>query len=445
MQTRSRLTEACALAPAILADETDLVVSNAQATSTGMAIVSMGPTGGFPRFVLKMPMTHQAEEGLRRETRVLANLHADERLGDWRQLIPRPITQGTAGRWVYRVDAALAGAPAADGVAREGGRGPLQETAAETIHFLHRATTRTVHGDRALAERWVDARLHDLWPRGLRRGSLRSRCTRLRDELHGAVLGRALRTSWVHGDFWLGNLLLSQDGSIRGIVDWDAASPGELALHDVMHLLLYTRRMATGQELGLIVRNQLRDAAWPDHELRCWSATGPGATRGRCRTGMPCFCTGCARWPRTRVSSPAAAGLGTGCGSVGTCSAYWQSCEAHGRGTCRARRLESGVGPRLGRDHLADPDLDGLPVRIRPLEGRHARVPRRRRTRTRPPPRWVAPLWGCRSRRGLHAVWLGHGRAALPGRATVRGGRGRRRRGPVPGAAGPDDTATRPG
>ena len=280
MQTRGRLTEACALAPAILADETDLVVSNAQATSTGMAIVSMGPTGGFPRFVLKMPMTHQAEEGLRRETRVLANLHADERLGDWRQLIPRPITQGTAGRWVYRVDAALAGAPAADGVARQGGRGPLQETAAETIHFLHRATTRTVHGDRALAERWVDARLHDLWPRGLRRGSLRSRCTRLRDELHGAVLGRALRTSWVHGDFWLGNLLLSQDGSIRGIVDWDAASPDELALHDVMHLLLYTRRMATGQELGLIVRNQLREAAWSHDELALLERYGAWCHQG---------------------------------------------------------------------------------------------------------------------------------------------------------------------
>ena len=280
MQTRSRLTEACALAPAILADETGLVVSNAQATSTGMAIVSLGPTGGFPRFVLKMPMTPQAEEGLRRESRVLANLHADERLGDWRQLIPRPITQGTAGRWVYRVDAALAGAPAADGVARERGRGPLQETAAETIHFLHRAPTRTVLGDHALAQRWVDARLHDLWPRGVRREWLRSRCTRLRDELHGAVLGRALRTSWVHGDFWLGNLLLSQDGSIGGIVDWDAASPDELALHDLMHLLLYTRRMATGQELGLIVRNQLRDAAWPDHELALLERYGAGSHDG---------------------------------------------------------------------------------------------------------------------------------------------------------------------
>jgi hypothetical protein len=268
MQTRSRLTEARALAPAILADEADLVVSGAQATSTGMAIVSMGQTGGPPRFVIKMPMTPQAEEGLRRETGVLTTLHADERLGAWRQLIPRPITEGTAGRWVYRVDTALAGAPPADGVAGEDARGPVLETAAETIHVLHRATTRSVHGDRALAERWVDARLRDLWPRGVRSRWLRSRCARLRGELHDALLGSALRTSWVHGDFWLGNLLISQrDARIRGIVDWDAASPDELALHDVMHLLLYTRRMATGQELGLIVRDQLREAAWSDNEL----------------------------------------------------------------------------------------------------------------------------------------------------------------------------------
>ena len=258
--------EARALAPAILADEAGLAVSRAQATSTGMAIVSMGQAGGPPRFVIKMPMTRQAEEGLRRETAVLATLHADERLGGWRRLIPRPVTEGRTGRWVYRVDTALPGTPATNAVAREGA--PLQEIAAETIHFLHRATTRTVHGDRVLAERWVDARLRDLWPRGVRRRWLRTRCARLRDELHGAVLGRALDTSWVHGDFWLGNLLVSQqEPSIRGIVDWDAASPDELALHDVMHLLLYTRRMATGQELGLIVRDQLREAAWTDDEL----------------------------------------------------------------------------------------------------------------------------------------------------------------------------------
>jgi aminoglycoside phosphotransferase (APT) family kinase protein len=281
MRTGSRLTEARALAPTILTDEADLVVSSAQATSTGMAIVAMGQSGGPPRFVIKMPMTPEAEEGLRRETRVLTTLHADERLGDWRRLIPRPLAEGTTGRWTYRVDTALAGTPAEDGAAGDGALGPRQDSAAKTIHFLHRATTQTVHGDRALVERWVDARLRDLWPRGLRRGWLRSRCARLRDELHGAVLGSALRTSWVHGDFWLGNLLVSQrDGSIHGIVDWDAASPDELALHDVMHLLLYTRRMATGQELGLIVRDQLRGAAWPDDQLALLDRYGASRNEG---------------------------------------------------------------------------------------------------------------------------------------------------------------------
>jgi hypothetical protein len=281
MQTRRRLTEVRALAPTILADEADLVVSSAQATSTGMAILLMGQAGGPPRFVIKMPMTPQAEEGLHRETGVLATLHSDERLGDWRRLIPRPITAGASGGRVYRVDAALAGAPATDGIAGEAARGSVRETAAETIHFLHRATARSVLADRALAERWVEARLRDLWPRGVRRGWLRSRSARLRDELHGAVLGRVLRTSWVHGDFWLGNLLISRQGvSIRGIVDWDAAAPDELALHDVMHLLLYTRRMATGQELGRIVCNQLREGAWSNDELALLERYGAGCHDG---------------------------------------------------------------------------------------------------------------------------------------------------------------------
>jgi aminoglycoside phosphotransferase (APT) family kinase protein len=268
MQTRRRLTEARALAPALLAGEDGLVVASVQATSTGMVVMSMARTGGPPRFVIKMPMTPQAEEGLRRETDVLASLHADERLGDWRRLIPRPLTEGTAGRRVYRVDAVLAGTPAAEGWVDEAARRRLLDAAAETIHFLHRTTATITHGDLTLAERWVDARLHDLWPEGLRLRWLRSRCERLRQELHGAVLGHRLHTSWVHGDFWLGNLLVSQDAeSVCGIVDWDAAAPAELALHDVMHLLLYTRRIGTGQELGSIVRNLLRETAWADGEL----------------------------------------------------------------------------------------------------------------------------------------------------------------------------------
>jgi hypothetical protein len=274
IHARSRLREARAFVPAILAEQAaslsardgELRAADAQITSTGMAVVeAAGPDGG-PRFVIKLPATPQAAEGLRRESDVLAELHADDRLGEWRDLIPLPLAEGEARGRPYRVDAALPGS-APLGPTRESDRGRLLEAAAETIEVLHTSTASATEGDRALAERWVDAPLEDLWPRPPRRGGLRARIERLRDELHGALLGGIFSTSWIHGDYWLGNLLLSGE-SVTGIVDWDAAAPDEPALHDVLHLVLSTRRMATGDELGTLVRAHLRGAPWPEEERR---------------------------------------------------------------------------------------------------------------------------------------------------------------------------------
>jgi aminoglycoside phosphotransferase (APT) family kinase protein len=275
VRTRRRLTQARALVPTILDREAGslsngdgrLQVASADVTSTGMAIVVMANADRRPCLVIKVPLTSEAAEGLVRESRALASLHATERLGEWLDLIPRPVAQGTVGQRTYRVDAALAGTAPGASISHDPARQRLRAVAAETIHFLHRATETVTRVDAELAERWVDARLHDLWPRGPRSGRLRSKLERLEHELHGAVEGQTLRTGWVHGDFWLGNLLVSEGpGTISGIVDWDAAAPAELALHDVLHLLVYTRRMATGRELGRIVGDQLRGAPWAAHE-----------------------------------------------------------------------------------------------------------------------------------------------------------------------------------
>jgi phosphotransferase family enzyme len=269
-RTRRRLTTARAVVPAILARQAEwlpdgdgaLRATSAEVTSTGMAVVVAGRPGEPPSAVIKLPTTPRAADGLRRETEVLAALRGDDRLGAWRDLIPRPLADGTADGRPYRVDAALPGAPPSRTGDAEHER--LREAAAETIHVLHATTAQDRLGDAALAERWVDAPLDALWPRPPRPRWLRSRRDRLRDELHGAILGQGLVTGWVHGDFWLGNLLVSRDtGEIRGIVDWDAAARDELASHDVMHLSLYTERMATGRELGQIVRDRLR-AGDPD-------------------------------------------------------------------------------------------------------------------------------------------------------------------------------------
>jgi aminoglycoside phosphotransferase (APT) family kinase protein len=272
---RRRLAAACALIPRILAStsalpdrsNSELVVVSAELTSTGVAVAVLAPPDQPPRSVIKMPMTTEALRALERESGELAALHADERLGDWRDLVPRPGASGTVAAQPYRVDSALPGSSVLDQLKDEAMRLRLQAAAADTIHFLHRTTARTVAGNSGLAERWIDGPLRDLARHGLRR-PFAYRLERLRDELHSAVSRCALSTSQIHGDYWLGNLLFAGDESAAGIVDWGAGAPSELPIHDVLHLLLYTRRLVSGEELGKIVRRQLTAGEWPASERR---------------------------------------------------------------------------------------------------------------------------------------------------------------------------------
>jgi hypothetical protein len=92
------------------------------------------------------------------------------------------------------------------------------------------------------------------------------RLEQLREELCGAVAAGELAAAWIHGDYWLGNLLFSDVQSPTGIVDWEAAAPLQPPFHDVLHLLLYTRRLVTGRELGQLLYDQLRGEGWSAEE-----------------------------------------------------------------------------------------------------------------------------------------------------------------------------------
>ena len=275
---RQRLADARALVPGILATESGslprgargAVVARAEVTSTDMAVVVLALVDGPPCMVIKVPMSAQAARGLELETGALAALRADGRLGDWRHLLPYTLASGQFGAYAYRIDLALAGRPVLERVKHGAARARMQETAAEMIHVLHRSTAETVLGDVALAGRWVDAHLMELSRRGGgRHKPSAAGLARLRDELYDALDGVTFAAGWVHGDYWLGNLLFSGAATApAGIVDWDAAAPTELPLHDLLHLLLYTRRLVTGEELGQIIRRQLSGAAWTAQE-RC--------------------------------------------------------------------------------------------------------------------------------------------------------------------------------
>jgi aminoglycoside phosphotransferase (APT) family kinase protein len=256
----SALADACAMVPGILAAAPQAargcLIDDAVATSTDMAVLRLAPPSGPATAVLKLPLTPAAARGLARETRALAEIHGDPRLGEWRALLPRPLAAGTARGRPYRIDSVLRGrAPTATTV-------ELQAGAAAAIHALHAATASAVRGE-AMAGRWIDAPLRELE----RHGAPDARVRHLRDELHRALAGRRLTAGWIHGDYWLGNVLL--DGRAArpaGIVDWEAAAAPEPPLHDVLHLVVWGRRMTTGEQLGPIVRRQLAGGGWTPHE-----------------------------------------------------------------------------------------------------------------------------------------------------------------------------------
>lgn len=254
----------------------DLVVSRVQRTRTGVAIVVLSTDSGPPAAIVKLALTDAATDRLDVETEILQALHADDRLDHWRKLIPQPIGAGTIRGKRYRVDAPLRGESVTNSLGSRPFRRAVLHEAADAIRVLHGATAQTLTGGPSLGRNWVTAHVRELSRVMGGDPGLRLALERLSDELNGVLADGAFAASWVHGDYWPGNLLFSGVASRRptlsGIVDWDASGPAECPLHDVLHLALYTTRITSGRELGEIVSERLCGPEWSADERNVFTS-----------------------------------------------------------------------------------------------------------------------------------------------------------------------------
>jgi aminoglycoside phosphotransferase (APT) family kinase protein len=254
------------------------VICTGERASAGVAVVKLARAGAPPSALLKLTASPEGKRALARETASLIALHADSRLGVWRELLPRPCAHGTIQGHDYRIDSVLTGHAVTRPRAARASQ--LIREAAEKIAVLHEATATTVGGGPELAQRWVDAPLRELLHRAGARPGLTARLELVGEELHDALDRGTFPATWIHGDYWLGNLLFGPNPSLTGIVDWETAAPLELPLHDLLHLLLYSRRIATGGELGQMLCDQLSWPRWSHAERavlegqRAWHGRG---------------------------------------------------------------------------------------------------------------------------------------------------------------------------
>lgn len=210
--------------------------------------------------VLKLTNSGSGAHGLERERQTLGMLAQDERLEDLRELLPVVLDAGREGRWSYVLLQALPGVPATAMLPVDPESVVSRASAVATR--LHAATASQASAGRREFDDWV------LRPVDAVRRLLGDRITPLeRDALdavaaeHATLLdGARVRLGWIHGDLWSDNILVDpHDGSITGLVDWDSATDAGLAVHDQLHLVLYSRKLANGTEMGAEIVRALGD------------------------------------------------------------------------------------------------------------------------------------------------------------------------------------------
>jgi aminoglycoside phosphotransferase (APT) family kinase protein len=266
-----------ALAPKVVAAREpnaghDWITEDVAVTDTAVMVAVVRCRTSGSRRVVKLPCTVEGAAGLRRQAQVLAALHADVRLGDWLGVVPRPRAHGEIAGHSFWIEEAVPGTPVPERSMRVGADAVVA-AAVNLIEGLHSRTAehRTV-GPTDIAE-WIDWPLHRLaafYAVRSRPGRPLAALRRLGIELSGELAHRTVRTSWVHGDFWTGNVLITGN-AVTGIVDWDRAESDQLPLHDLLHLTVFAKRARDGGELGDIVVRSLH------HGLEL--ATGVSAER----------------------------------------------------------------------------------------------------------------------------------------------------------------------
>lgn len=246
-------------------------VSGAQLTRSAVMIARAAPPGaGESAVLVKVALTPEAARSLERHRLALEALLARPSLGPLHALLARPLAWGMREGRAYYVETLLPGVAASDLVSDPAASRAAQQVAARAILGLHAETARMSPVDEGRYARLVGDDLALLgglvsgWPEP---AALRAALGTLGAHLARRLRGGSLPLGWAHGDFWAGNALVCRPGGpLSGIIDWDRAAPDDLPLQDLLHLLVYGRKVARGSELGEEVAALLAGGHWARHE-----------------------------------------------------------------------------------------------------------------------------------------------------------------------------------
>lgn len=213
-------------------------------------VVAVGHPDGTDS-VLKVAATPVSREALTRERTTLLALHADPRVGSWRRLVPELVSDGDAGGISYARHTRLPGRPATDVIGDATIQDRLATDAVATISELHRRTAFAARATDEHLARWISRRaavVRQHVPR-----ADHDRLDQVEQLLIEELRDRRIALGWTHGDYTAPNVIVADDGEIRGVVDWEQGDAAGPTMLDPVAFRLIAAVQSGGEELGAVV------------------------------------------------------------------------------------------------------------------------------------------------------------------------------------------------
>jgi aminoglycoside phosphotransferase (APT) family kinase protein len=227
-----------------------LVCASSKDPNAKVTVLLVSPESGDAVFAVKAPTTPAAEGAVDIEARILQEL-ARRRLGPLTETIPRLVEVVEFEQRRAAVMSALPGRPLSTASQT---RRRIRDAAAVTADF-HAAGEWLAQLQRATAVEAAPVDLDSgvvtrLGERFARDSAFDSDLEHL-ERLHARLRQSSVPRTFVHGDFWAGNILVS-DGRITGVVDWEAAMISGEPVRDLvrfanMFALYLDRRVRRGR------------------------------------------------------------------------------------------------------------------------------------------------------------------------------------------------------
>jgi len=266
-------------------------------------VLALGANPGQRAALMKIANDAEGMVRLARQGDVLRRLKADPGLQGFCRLLPIVLAEDST----YIVEQLAGGEPGLAVLGDHRRRERALASAGTAINELHSLTAARSTIDEAWLADWVDRPIGLIESAAWHvRGSERRSATfdAIRRNQRVAWAGRTLAIGWSHGNFSPANIRYGDNGArVTTIVSWNRARPNAPGALDPGHLVLASRALVSGREIGDVVCDLLREPYWRAEEQCCFAEGSGVATESEIRALVLLIWLNCAAENSARSSA----------------------------------------------------------------------------------------------------------------------------------------------